>query len=144
GGQGFGRREAVHGRGAGMTYADFGCVGEYLRALGGADGDAERRLEAGLVEPGEDAARIDRLHLRPGVPRAADLGVVEPVGGMAKLAAVIEVKGDRTGRRRAREVEAGHPQRVDLGVARLVALRPGPDAGVLDPQAVAMEVDHRA
>jgi hypothetical protein len=99
--------ETVRDHCAGGARARFGRVREDLGALGRGDRDCERRLETGLVEAREHAARVDGLHLRPRVPLVADLRVEQAFRASAEAGGVIESQCDFAGGQLAGEIEAG-------------------------------------
>ncbi len=123
--QGLGRLEhrvdhAVRGGRGG----DDRRVADDPHALGRDHGHVERRLEAGLVERREGAARIGRFELGEGVGIAAVDDLVEPRKRAIERRVVIEDQRRLAGRHLVDEDQPRHAGRIDLVVMRRETLSP--------------------
>ncbi len=118
-----------------------GRVGDGGVGRVGDDGKREARLLRRRVEAGERAPRRRRLEVREGVAPAARLRLVEAVEIARQRRRPAEREARAAGGQRVRQRQRDRlPRRVvvDLGVERLAG---GPDAGIHDLEADAVELD---
>ncbi len=135
-------READAPAAAEVLFAHRCSVREDDDALRRLDRELPGRLEAGLVEAGEDAPRIGGLELRRGEPVARGVEAAEPVGHAARPAELERRGAARERRREAHDDRLARGRGDDLDRVQVAAADPQPRAG--DVELGAVEHDLRA